>query len=119
MLNTKTVSILLAAVIAVTGVLLYLQAAEPTSSSLVLTVEKDVVSPPDMAKGTAGILPEDIVVVTATVDGEEIDGSPDDDMEGPVNSFAFPVTEEMSGKTITIVATTVDGTVATSYVQVP
>ncbi len=119
MLNSKTLSILLAAAIAVTGVLLYLQAAEQTASSIVIAIEKDVVEPPGMASGIAGILPEDIVVVTAMIDGEDIDGSPDDDMEGPVNRFSFPVTEEMRGKVIQIVATTVSGKVVTRYVQVP
>ena len=119
MLNSKTVSILLAAAIAVTGVLIYLQAAEVASNSLVLTVEKHVVLPPGMVNGIAGTLPANIVEVSATIDGEDIDGSPDDDMEGAVNRFSFPVTEEMRGKTILIVATGADGKVVTTYVQVP
>ena len=118
MLNTKTLSILLAAAIAVTGVLLYLQAEGDSSSSLVLTLEQDVVNPPNELRGIAGMLPENIVDVNATIDGVDIDGSPDEDMDGPVNRFAFPVDETMRGKIIRIVATGADGKVVTKYVQV-
>jgi len=58
------------------------------------------------------------VEVTATIDGEELDGAPDDTMEGGHNEFSFPIPPGSSGKQIKIVAMAADGRTTTTYVHV-
>ena len=118
MLNTRTVAILLAATVAVTGVLLCLQAGEEAGTVVVLNVDRDQVTPPGEIRGVAQVPPDGDVEVTATVDGVDIDGSPDLDMEGAANEFSFPVGEELRGKTVVITATAADGTKSVRHVQV-
>ena len=118
MLSTRTVGTLLATLVVVTGVLLYLEAADEGIPSPKLSVGSTVVTPPYSIDGTASMNPEMIVEVTATIDGIEIDGSPDLIMDGPVNEFSFPVSDDMRGKTVTIVAQAADGTTAVVHVQV-
>ena len=83
-----------------------------------MTVASLHVSPPGMVTGVASMIPEGDVDVTATIDGVEIDGSPDEIMEGSVNEFGFQVTEEMRGKTIVLTATGPDGSKVTRMVTV-
>ncbi len=118
MLNSRSVSIALAAAAALVGVFFFLHAEEQVGGNIQITVASPAVNPPGFVTGVAGIDPEDMVEVTAEIDGVEISGSPDVRMEGAVNEFSFPVTEEMSGKDVIITATAPDGTQIRTKVHV-
>jgi hypothetical protein len=113
-----TWTILLSAVVVVSGLLFLLQADVEPGSPVILTVDHLVVAPPQSIAGIASIMPEQHVEVTATIEDVPIPGSPDFEMEGPVNRFEFPTTEDMRGKTVRIEARAADGQTRVTYVHV-
>ena len=118
MMNSRTVGIALAVVIALIGTYLYLEAQEQAGSSVNLSVSSHHAIPPCEVHGVASTDPADVVEVTATIDGMDMEGYPDLEMEGSVNEFVLKVTEEMRGKTIIVTAIASDGTSTRTHIVV-
>jgi hypothetical protein len=108
----------LAALVVVAGLFIFTNAQETVSNEPPLVEVPPDVTAPGICAGIAMDPEEEDVTVRAYVDGVEIEGSPDIEMEGPANEFAFPVTEEMRGKIIKIVAEDESGATRTKYVSV-
>ena len=71
---------------------------------VMMEVNQSEVTSPGVVSGAAGSADPGLVTVRATIDGVEIDGSPDSTMEGEVNDFAFAIPEGNSGKFLVITA---------------
>lgn len=118
MLSSRSVSIALVAAVALVGAFLFLRAEERAGGNIQITVHEETVKAPGFIRGVASVHPEGTVEVTAELDGLHLEGSPDLEMEGPVNEFEFHVTEAMRGKVVTVTATAADGTTVKRVIHI-
>ena len=116
----RLLPICLSVFVVLTGLWLVIVAQEGGTTSnppLIETVHPQVGSPGDLV-GLAAIPGGGDVVVEAFIDGEPLDGSPDEEMEGENNEFHFHVPPGHEGKEVTIVATASDGTATVKHVPI-
>ncbi|MHC4470740.1 MAG: hypothetical protein ACYTDY_17250 [Planctomycetota bacterium] len=114
----RTAIVVLSSLVVLAGLWVVLTGEEHTSSPPMVHVDQGAVHAGGEVTG-CGVDPEGgDVTVRAFIDGEEIDGSPDEIMDGPMNEFCFDVPEGSEGKVMEIVVEDESGGTSSTFVPI-
>ena len=113
----RTAAVLISTLIVLAGLWVVLVGGEGASSVPIMETDATTTSP-GTVQGSAADPSGTDVTVRAYIDGEELDGSPDDSMNGDRNDFEFDIPRRNKGKMVRIVATNEDGAQTETWVPI-